>query len=74
MMPSFSTPLIAARTKSDWSANSCTSRSEVTVDSTRGSCSFTLPDDVERGGRAAFHDGDERAALRRRGAPHSSAD
>ena len=41
MVPSLSTPLMAARTKSDWSANSLTWRSVVTVVSTWGNWSFT---------------------------------
>ncbi len=62
MTPSRKTPLMAARTNSDWSANSLTCRSGVTVAMTVRQRGFDASDDVQRGGVAGFHDGQQRAA------------
>ena len=57
------TPLIAPRTKIDWSASGWIFSSGGSVCATRGS-SLRMPvDHVERGGVAGLEDGDQHAAL-----------
>ena len=62
MTPSRTTPVMAARTKIDWSANSFTSRSAVRPLQDARHGLLDPADHVERGGGAGLIDGEQRAA------------
>ena len=61
--PSRSTPLIAARTNSDWSASGLIFSSGGSVARSRGSARLIALDDVERRGAAGLQDRQQRRAL-----------